>query len=250
MKKRIISLDINQGTKAFYENKIIELIESKESAYACFSNVHMLIEAYDNESFANIVNSATFAFPDGLPVAKSFKYLYNVNQSRIAGMDFLPDFLKVCDKNKYKIAVVGSTGHVLNKFKLILEKKHTNIRITALISPPFNKEWDTKSYIKKINRENTDVVFVALGCPKQEKWMYENYSEINAVLFGIGGALPTFVGEVKRAPFFIQKYGFEWLYRLLQEPKRMAMRYFYTNTKFIFLFFKYYIAKKRTEKNN
>jgi N-acetylglucosaminyldiphosphoundecaprenol N-acetyl-beta-D-mannosaminyltransferase len=245
MKKRIISLDVNQGTKEFYESKIIELIESKQSAYACFSNVHMLIEAYDNSGFANVVNSATFAFPDGLPIAKSFKYLHNVNQSRIAGMDFLPDFLKVCDENKYKIAVVGSTNQVLNKFKLILEKKHPNITITALISPPFEEDWDNKSYIEQINKKKTDTVFVALGCPKQEKWMYENYSEINAVLFGIGGALPTFVGEVKRAPYFIQKYGFEWLYRLLQEPKRMAKRYFYTNTKFIFLFLKFYALKKR-----
>ena len=244
MKKRIISLDINQGSKEYYENDIVNLIDSKQGGYACFSNVHMLIEAYDDEKFKNIVNNATYAFPDGMPIAKCFKFLHKINQPRIAGMDFLPDFLKICDKKKYTIAVVGSTVDVLNRFKLKLEKDHSGIIISTLISPPFGEEWDNESYIKQINEGNTDVVFVALGCPKQEKWMYYNHSKMKSVLFGIGGALPTYVGDVKRAPHIVQKYGFEWLYRLSQEPKRMARRYFYTNSKFLFLLFKTLIIQK------
>ncbi|HLV14585.1 MAG TPA: WecB/TagA/CpsF family glycosyltransferase [Xanthomarina sp.] len=241
MKKRIISIDINEGSKDFYEKKIINLIENKTSSYVCFSNVHMLIEAYDNSEFAKVVNSATFAFPDGFPIAKSFNILYKINQPRIAGMDFLPDFLDTCEERKYRIAVVGSTDTVLSKFKDKIKHCYPNIVVTALISPPFNKAWENEKYIKKLNDTETDVVFVALGCPKQEKWMYDHYLQIKSILFGIGGALPTFVGDVKRAPFFVQKCGFEWLYRLIQEPKRMAKRYFYTNSKFIFLFFKTWV---------
>ncbi|PTL99315.1 MAG: glycosyltransferase [Bacteroidetes bacterium] len=236
MKKRIISIDINQGTKAFYEKKIISLIEKNKSSYVCFSNVHMLIEAYDNKEFAQVVNDATFAFPDGFPIAKSFKFLYKINQPRIAGMDFFPDFIKICDNKKYRIAVVGSTDDVLQKFKLKIEAEYSNVTITALISPPFGNPWNNDEYIEKINSTKTDAVFVALGCPKQEKWMNTHYKKINSILFGIGGALPTFVGEAKRAPVFFQKYGLEWLYRLIQEPKRMMRRYLYTNSKFIFLF--------------
>ncbi|WP_298499208.1 WecB/TagA/CpsF family glycosyltransferase [uncultured Algibacter sp.] len=243
MKKRIISIDINQGSKEFYENQIIDLIKRKESSYACFSNVHMLIEAYDNKEFAKAVNEATFAFPDGFPVAKSFKFLYKTNQPRIAGMDFLPDFLKICDKKKYRIGVVGSTDSVLSKFKEKVEQDFPNVIITVLISPPFNQTWENEKYIEEINATKTDAVFVALGCPKQEKWMHEHHMKIQAILFGIGGALPTYVGDVKRAPVWVQKYGFEWLYRLLQEPKRMAKRYFYTNSKFIFLFIKAWLSK-------
>jgi len=243
-KRRIISLDINQGSKQYYEKEIISLIESKKSAYACFSNVHMLIEAHDSKEFQNVVNSATFAFPDGLPIAKSFKYLYKIDQPRIAGMDFLPDFIEICNKKKYTIAVVGSTIDVLNKFEEKLNKEHSNIKISALISPPFGETWNNADYIKKINDGNTNAVFVALGCPKQEKWMYNHYAQIQAVLFGIGGALPTYVGDVKRAPKVFQKYGFEWLYRLLQEPRRMAKRYFYTNSKFLYLLFKAWIKSR------
>jgi N-acetylglucosaminyldiphosphoundecaprenol N-acetyl-beta-D-mannosaminyltransferase len=244
MKKRIISIDINQGSKDFYKKEIINLIDKKVSSYACFSNVHMLIEAHDNKDFAKVVNDATFAFPDGFPIAKSFKFLYKTNQPRIAGMDFLPDFLNTCEKKNYRIAVVGSTDDVLSRFKNKIEQDYPNVIITALISPPFGKAWNNEQYIREINETKTDAVFVALGCPKQEKWMYEHYKQIEAILFGIGGALPTFVGDVKRAPFFVQKYGFEWLYRLVQEPKRMAKRYFYTNSKFLFLFFKAWMGSK------
>ena len=246
MKKRIISIDINQGSKVFYENQIIDLIRNKVNSYVCFSNVHMLIEAYDNKDFAKVVNKATFAFPDGFPISKSFKFLHKVNQPRIAGMDFLPDFLRICDEKKYRIGVIGSTDSVLNKFKTKVERDFPNVVITVLISPPFKREWDNEKYIAEINATKTDAVFVALGCPKQEKWMYEHYMKIESILFGIGGALPTYVGDVKRAPDFMQKYGFEWLYRLLQEPKRMAKRYFYTNSKFIFLFLKAWINLIKT----
>jgi N-acetylglucosaminyldiphosphoundecaprenol N-acetyl-beta-D-mannosaminyltransferase len=241
MKKKIISIDINQGSKDFYINQIIDLINRKESSYVCFSNVHMLIEAYDNKDFAKVVNEATFAFPDGFPVAKSFKFLYKTNQPRIAGMDFLPDFLKVCNEKKYRVGVVGSADSVLRKFKNKVEQDFPNVIITTLISPPFNETWDNEIYISEINDTKTDAVFVALGCPKQEKWMHENYMKIKSILFGIGGALPTYVGDVKRAPVLVQKYGLEWLYRLIQEPKRMAKRYFYTNSKFIFLFIKSWV---------
>ncbi|WP_339894639.1 WecB/TagA/CpsF family glycosyltransferase [uncultured Algibacter sp.] len=244
MKKRIISIDINQGNKDFYENKIIDLIDRKVNSYVCFSNVHMLVEAHNDKEFAKVVNEATFAFPDGFPIAKSFKFLHKINQPRIAGMDFLPNFLEVCQTKKYRIAVIGSTEDVLNKFKHKIEEEYPNIAVTALISPPFGKAWNNEQYIIELNTTKTDAIFVALGCPKQEKWMHNHYKQINAMLFGIGGALPTYVGDVKRAPVLIQKYGFEWLYRLIQEPRRMAKRYFYTNSKFLFLFLKTWMLKK------
>ena len=249
MKKRIISIDINYGEINFYIDKIKDLVKKKQPSYVCFSNVHMAIVAYDDEYFCNVVNSANFAFPDGLPIAKSLNVLYNIKQKRIAGMDFLPMFLETCNNLKYKVAFVGSTKEVLNLVEQRIETNYKGIDITNLISPPFNENWNNEDYINKINSSKTDVVFVALGCPKQENWMFENYKYINSTLFGIGGALPTFVGKVKRAPNWMQKFGLEWLYRLIQEPKRMAKRYFYTNSKFLFLFTKAWlrINKKSIE---
>ena len=109
IKKRILSIDVNSGSEAEYYKLIHQHIEEGNSGYACFSNVHMLIEAENDDSFQKVVNNATFAFPDGFPVAKSFKFLYNISQERIAGMDFLPNFLKECNKKKYTVGFVGST---------------------------------------------------------------------------------------------------------------------------------------------
>lgn len=238
MKKRIICIDVNHGDEDNYFSLLTESIRRKRTGYVCFSNVHMLIEAYDDEQFANVVNNATYAFPDGYPIAKSFKYLYGIRQQRIAGMDFLPKFLELCNTHRLRVAFIGSTDEVLDSTRKKISTELQSIKLTQLISPPFGKPWDNLAYIKSLNESKTQVVFVALGCPKQENWMYSHSSKINALMFGIGGALPTYVGEIERAPNYMSHFGFEWLYRLYKEPKRLIRRYLYTNTKFIYLLFK------------
>jgi N-acetylglucosaminyldiphosphoundecaprenol N-acetyl-beta-D-mannosaminyltransferase len=235
VKKKIISVDVNFGSKKDYLNLLVEFINKKTNAYVCFCNVHMLIEAYDDSSFASVVNNAKIVFADGFPIAKSFKWLYKLDQERINGMDFLPHFLSICNQHNYKVAIVGSTNEVLDIVDKKIKVDYGNVEITNLISPPFGKPWKNSEYIDKINKTKTDVVFVALGCPKQERWMNEHYKQIDAVLFGIGGALPTYAEVVKRAPVWMQKNGLEWFYRLLMEPRRMFKRYLYTNFKFLYL---------------
>lgn len=235
MKRPIISISVNEGTREEYVSRINEDISAGISGYCCFSNVHMLIEAYDDPAFAEVVNSARYAFPDGFPVARSFKILHGVRQERIAGMDFFPHFLGVSDERKYKVALIGSTPEILEQAKEKIANEFPGLTLTHLISPPFGQPWDNAGYIEQLNSSGTQVVFVALGCPKQEKWMYDHSSQIQAMLFGIGGALPTYVGAVGRAPAFMRNNGLEWLYRLIKEPRRMFRRYLYTNTKFLWL---------------
>ncbi len=235
MKKRIISIDVNYGPRSGYFEKLDEDIRQGRRGYVCFSNVHMLIEAYDDAAFANVVNSAQYAFPDGFPIAKSFKILHGQSQERIAGMDFFPDFLEHCHRHHYRVAILGSTDEILAEARDKIRRELPGVVLTELISPPFGKPWENDAYIEALNASKTQVVFVAFGCPKQEKWMHEHSDRIGAMLFGIGGALPTYVGAVRRAPAFMRKYGLEWLYRLYKEPRRMFRRYFYTNTKFLYL---------------
>jgi N-acetylglucosaminyldiphosphoundecaprenol N-acetyl-beta-D-mannosaminyltransferase len=238
MKKKIISIQVNQGKLESFTKELLTKINHKKGGYACFSNVHMLVEAYDDKSFAEAVNNSTYTFPDGVPIAKSFKFIHGLEQERIAGMDFLPHFLKISNKNKLKVGFIGGSEETLNKTKIKIENEFPDINITTMISPPFNGEWNNLTYINMLNQTQTDVIFIALGCPKQEKWMYENFASVNGFMFGIGGALLTYTELVKRAPKWMQKYGLEWFYRLSLEPKRMFKRYFYTNTKFFYLLFK------------
>ncbi len=102
--------------------------------------------------------------------------------------------------------------------------------------------------IDKINSSGTHIVFVALGCPKQERWMAKMKGRINACMVGIGGALPVMVGLQKRAPIWMQKIGLEWFFRLLQEPRRLFKRYFITNSLFIYLFLKEYVSLRLIRK--
>ena len=116
-------------------------------------------------------------------------------------------------------------------------KQFPGLNVVGTLSPPFrelNIDEDQLD-VDTINNCNPDFVFVALGCPKQERWMAEHKDKINSCMIGLGGAFPVYAGMVERSPTWMQKYGLEWLFRLIKDPKRLYKRYFYTNTKFIVL---------------
>jgi N-acetylglucosaminyldiphosphoundecaprenol N-acetyl-beta-D-mannosaminyltransferase len=235
MKRRIINSLISQGSLQEQAPVLLEMAKTHTPGYACMVNVHMLIEAQNSKSFREVVNSATIAFPDGMPVAKMFRLRYGVSQERIAGMDFFPYFMGVCSEHKLKVALLGSTPEVLEKIEAKAAIDYPGVKISCSISPPFGQAWDNEAYIEQINATGTHVVFVALGCPRQEKWMFQYSERINAVLFGVGGAFPVYAGTIGRAPKWMQDSGLEWLHRLVKEPRRMFKRYFYTNTYFLIL---------------
>jgi N-acetylglucosaminyldiphosphoundecaprenol N-acetyl-beta-D-mannosaminyltransferase len=126
-----------------------------------------------------------------------------------------------------------------------LREKYPNIIVAGTISPPFRsiEEKELEQYIISINAANPNFIFVGLGCPKQEKWMAENFNKINAVLLGVGGAFLTTAGLQKRAPYWMQKSSLEWLYRLIQEPQRLFKRYLVANSLFIYLLTKSLLKK-------
>ncbi len=238
--KKIISLNITSGTYNSFLDNIVNLAKEKKSSYVCVANVHMTIEAYDDSDFCEIVNKADIVTPDGMPLAKAFKILYGVKQDRVAGMDLLPDLLEISERIGLSVYFYGGTDLMLDKTKNFINNKYPNLKMAGLFSPPFRilNEIEKKEVSEKINSSEPNIVFVVLGCPKQERWMAENKGIINACMIGVGGALPVLIGEQKRAPKWMQSLSLEWLYRFFQEPKRLFRRYFYTNTKFLYLLFK------------
>jgi N-acetylglucosaminyldiphosphoundecaprenol N-acetyl-beta-D-mannosaminyltransferase len=197
----------------------------------------MTIEAVDHSDFAEVVNGADMVCADGMPLAKAVKLIYGQKIDRVAGMDMFPDLIQAADEQNLSIFLFGSTDEVLAKIKKKITTKYPAVKLVGAVSPPFRSLSDEEEaeYIKQINDSGAKMVFVALGCPKQEKWMAKHSKNINAVLLGVGGAFPVFVNEQKRAPKWMQNMSLEWLYRLIQDPKRLFKRYFYTNTKFLFL---------------
>ncbi len=225
--------------------EILEKAVQRESSYACVANVHMLVEAYKDPAFATIVNQADFAFADGMPIAKSISYLHGYAQERVAGVEIIAYLLKESSKKNLKIAFYGGTQEIQNNTRAYVEKNYPELK--ALYKPhPFRelKPEEEGALAKEFNEFGTQILFVATGCPRQEKWMAARKGTINACMIGIGGALTVVTGMKKNAPGWMRRNSLEWLFRLMLEPKRLFKRYAITNTTFLWLLGRELIFKK------
>ncbi len=245
-KKKLIGVGINSGSYREFLRTLQKFSFNKKSSYICVANVHMLIEAYKDEEFKAIVNNAALVTPDGMPLAKGIQILYGEKQERVAGMDLLPDLLGISEKENLNVFFYGGTQEMLDQTKSYCKKEYPLLNMAGMISPPFRLLTleEENEFIERINSSGANFVFVALGCPKQERWMASMKGRVNACMIGIGGALPVMIGMQKRAPKWMQDASLEWLYRFGQEPKRLFKRYFYTNSLFLFLFSKEYLKTK------
>jgi len=244
LKHKIINCYIDNISYRNALDKVVSLSISKRG-YVCLVNVHMLIESYDDTHFCNIVNQSDLSLPDGMPVAKSFSLLYDIDQKRIAGMNFIQDIFFECRQHQLKIFIYGSTDDVLLKTSDKLRKDFPGLEV-SFFSPPFRPLTTQEKHdvIDMVNSASPDLIVVALGCPKQEKWMYEHRDLISGCMVGLGGALSVYAGEISRAPLWMQQAGLEWLYRLSKEPRRLFSRYAYTNSKFLMLLFVQFLRVK------
>lgn len=245
-KKRIVSIDVTQASYSYFISQIINLGRNLNSSYVCVANVHMVVEAYKNPEYASFINSADLVTPDGMPLVKALKLSYGLSQERVAGMDLFPDLLSEAEKQGQSIFLYGSTENVLQNISRRISSEHPTLKIAGIYSPPFRPLTDSESseIVTLINSSGANLVFVSLGCPKQEIWMANHKGKINAVMIGVGGAFPVYSGLQKRAPVWMQKSSLEWFYRLCQEPRRLIKRYLITNTMFIFLILKQLITQK------
>lgn len=169
-------------------------------------------------------------------------------KAKISGSDLVPLLCEVAAQKKYTIFIIGGKEGVAEQAKRKLEAKLPGIQIVGTYAPPFGFEKDEKE-LDKINQMISDVhpdlLIACLGCPKQEKWIYENIAKYDAKVSVCAGATVDFLaGNVKRAPKWMSEHGFEWFYRFLQEPKRMFKRYFIDDFAIIRLVFKYWKVEK------
>lgn len=248
MKLKLFNLLINQITTERLLAELLEYAKINESAYLCAVNSHMIVEAQDDEILKEAILNADWAVTDGVPVSWVFSHLNNIKQERIAGMNITPLLIDFAEKNRLSISVYGNTKENLREFKKFITKTYPNLRIANLISPPFRNltSEELREHIEQINNSRTNILFVSLGCPKQEKWMYENSSKLNGVCLGVGNAINTIIGQEKRPPKLVQTIGMEWLFRLIQNPKRLFKRYFYTNSRFCYMTFKEVLKYKKS----
>lgn len=242
----LISFPVSTGTYDDMLQHIINRTYTGQSAFVCIANVHMVVTAYQDVTFASLLKRADVVTPDGLPLTWALRLLYGIRQPRVAGMDLLPDLVRMAEQAAIPIFFYGSTHEVLGITRKHLEKKYPLLIIAGTYSPPFRvlTPEEESEIANTINDSGARLVFVALGCPKQEKWMASMKNKITSVMVGVGGALPVMIGMQKRAPLWMQRSGLEWVYRLYQEPQRLFKRYAATNFIFVYLFTKEFIRVK------
>ena len=245
-KQRLISIGIHLTPYQDFINNLVTL-SSQGSSYTCFANVHMLVECHKDPGFAKIVNNADMVAPDGMPLTWGLQLIHGVKQDRVTGMDALPHLLATAEEKDIPVYFYGGTDDMLRKTKSYIRQYHPQLQLAGMYSPPFRKltAEEDQEVVDAINASGAKFVFVALGCPKQEKWMASMKGRINACMIGIGGALPVMIGMQSRAPEWMQKVSMEWLYRFMQEPKRLFKRYLVTNSTFMWLMLKAWIQKGR-----
>lgn len=211
-------------------------LENLKGNYICVSNVHTTVMAYDNDYYKNIQNSSAMTLPDGKPLSLISKRKGFTKAERVTGPEVMERIFELSQEKGYSHFFYGSTQQTLDKIKENLNLKYPNLKIVGMISPPFKKinYIKDKEYIDIINSSKADFLWVGLGAPKQEIWMYEHKNKVRSIMIGVGAGFDYYAENIKRAPIWMQKCSLEWLYRCMQEPKRLFWRYLSTNTKFIY----------------
>lgn len=226
--------------------RITQWGRAHESRYVCICNVHSVVTTTSDVEFKIAVNNADMATPDGAPVAWALRRLGFPGQERINGPDLMMKYLEHAERIGQSVFFYGSTESTLARLKVALAGRFPGLQIAGTYSPPFrplSREED-EADVRMINDSGANVVFVGLGCPKQEKWMADHRGRINAVMVGVGAAFDYHAGVIKRAPLWWQRNGLEWLYRLGSEPRRLFKRYMITNTLFVIGLIRQFVTSK------
>ena len=218
--------------------KILRMSRTGRAGYVCISTVHMVMEGYDNPDFQDIVNGADLVTPDGMPLVWGLKLLGLREAERVYGPILTPFVCRKLAMEGVPVGFYGGSREVLGKMKAKLLNDYPDLNITYAYSPPFRpltKEEDHE-IVQNIIASGARILFVGLGCPKQERWMAEHCDHLPIVMLGVGAAFDFIAGVKPQAPLWMQIAGLEWLFRLISEPRRLWRRYLYYNPRFLYKF--------------
>ncbi len=243
----IVSLNVDVCNAASIAESVEQLVSAGNGGYVCFSTVHMVMESYDDPEYAAKVNAADMVIPDGMPLVWMQKLSGRKNAARTRANDMMIGLCELAERNGWPVGFYGSDQPVIDRMLERVEKDFPRLNVSYAFSPPFRPltPEESNEIVEQIQAAGPKLLFVGLGCPKQENWMSKNTSELNAVMFGVGASFDFFAGNVKESPQWLGGLGLEWLYRLWQEPRRLWQRYLVLNPRFIFQAIRQLIGRKK-----
>ena len=242
-KQTLLNTYINNLTMQEAVDEVEKMIAADKKTYIVAINVDVVIKIEKDPYLKKIVDSADMVLVDGKPLVWISKLYGRPLKAKISVSDLVPILCQKAAEKKHKIFIIGGKEGIAEQAKRRLEYQFPDIQIVGTYAPPFGFE-ENADELSKINKmiseTHPDLLIACFGCPKQEKWIYENIGKYDAKVSICAGATVDFLaGNVKRAPRWMSDHGLEWLFRTIQDPKRLFKRYFIDDTKILKLIWKY-----------
>jgi N-acetylglucosaminyldiphosphoundecaprenol N-acetyl-beta-D-mannosaminyltransferase len=227
-------------------SRILGWARAHESRYVCVASVNNVMRSADDPAFRSVMNDADLVVPDGAPLAWGLRRL-GARASQVRGTDLSTTLLDAAAANGLVIACFGGSKDTLDLFVARARTRWPQLQIGYALSPPFREltSEEDEGVITAINSSGAQIVFVGLGCPKQEIWMARHRGRVAAVMVGTGAAFDFLAGTKRQAPRALQRVGLEWLFRLATEPRRLWRRYLGQNPRFALRFGRQLVAARQ-----
>lgn len=217
--------------------RVLAWASTPESRYVCVSNVHVTMESYDSAEYRAIVNGADLVTPDGMPLVWALRLFGVAEATRVYGPTLTIHVLEKAVTAGVAVGFYGTSPEVLTSLLKACRRRFPGLRVAYAHAPAFRQltAEEDAAIVREINASGTRILFVGLGCPKQERWMASHKGRVNAVMLGVGAAFDFLAGVKRQAPAWMMRAGLEWLFRLATEPRRLWRRYVYHNPRFMAL---------------
>lgn len=217
---KILGVPFTNTTQSQFVELLEQRIQHNEKTFVITANPEIVMKAVEDDQYKRIIDKATYITADGIGVVKAAQLLNKPLPERVTGYDTTVELLKRAEQKQYSIYILGGQQTTLDKAIINIKATHPNINIVGHHNGFF--DWDKNDIRQEIAQKKPDIVFVALGCPRQENWIEQNLPFFEKGIFiGVGGSFDVIAGAVERAPLAWQKANLEWLYRLIKQPSRL-----------------------------
>ena len=242
-KMKFMNTEIDNFTMEETLDAVDNIIKQNKCAYVVTPNVDHIVQLEKDKEVQAVYKNASLVLTDGKPLIWISKLYKTPIKEKISGSDLFPLVCELARDKKYKMFFLGAAEGVAAKAAENLKKRFPGLNVVGTYSPKYGFEKDKKmlqEIIEMIKEKKPDILIVGLGCPKQEKFMYNYCKELQVpISFGLGASFDFEAGNIKRAPKWMSSHGLEWLYRIFQDPKRLAKRYLVDDIAIVKLIFKY-----------
>jgi N-acetylglucosaminyldiphosphoundecaprenol N-acetyl-beta-D-mannosaminyltransferase len=241
----ILGVKVAPTSYAEVVEKCTAWARSAESRTVMFIEMHCVMEAYDSPSFRAYLNASDLCNPDGMPIVWLLRAQGYQDASRVYGPDTTLALLGAAEKAGIPVGFYGGSDTTLAKLVSEVRRRFPGVRIVYEVSPPFRKlsEEEDEAVVRQMVDSGVRLLFVGLGCPKQEAWVIAHRGRVPAVMLAVGAAY-DFIGKTKpQAPRWMMRSGLEWAFRLATEPRRLAGRYLKNIPRFLYLLVRHWMSK-------